>query len=540
MKLLSALDALFLHLETAEQPMHVGALHLLELPGGYQGDYFDDLRRHWQGRLHLAPVFHRRLVTMPLALSNPAWVLETDVDLDWHLQRVRLQRPGNTRQLDAFVAQVHAELLPRDRPLWRAWLIEGLPGGQKAFYAKFHHAALDGQGGVALAKALLDLSPKPPARAARAAGATLAGPPDPDQASATSLLGASLRGLLGQYGALLRATPQMGASLGQLIGTRLRAASSDQATGAAGGYKTGPGSIIASWPDRLLDGVRGLLAPRTRLNVAIDAPRSFATLRLPMAQARQIGRDAGGSLNDVVLAVISGGLRRYLLTHHDLPDRPLVCAMPVSLRSAPHEDARQIGNQTSMVLTPLATDVDDPLEQLAAIIRGTHKAKQVSGAMKSGMPTDLPSLGLPWLLTGLTRLYTRSRLADRIPPVANVIISNVPGPAMPLYLAGARVTACHPVSIVVHGIALNITLESYDGHLDFGLIACARAVPDVAVLARFLEQAFEELTVHWAANTGHTAPVPAAKPQQVAVQNAQKVHAPRTPKARTQRRPGTA
>ena len=484
MKFLSALDALFLHLETPEQPMHVGGLNTLKLPARYKGNFHQDVVEHFQARLHLAPLFRRRLATMPLGVTNPAWIIDKGVDLGWHIQKVKLPKPGSMKQLNAFIAKAHAELLPRDRPLWRAYVIEGLADGQAGFYAKFHHAALDGQGGVALAKAILDLEAKPSKSPTKEVGKPQGKP------STGALLAASFRGLLGQYAALVRAAPQITNSVSDVLSQRL---------------KGGDTQTIASTLDSLITGlkggylgaVKGLVGPKTRMNVAISNKRAFATLSLPLQEVKLLGKAAGGSLNDAVLGVVSGGLRRFLESHGELPKKPLVCAMPVSLRSEPHQGAGEIENQSSMVLTTLASDIVDPVKRLQIIIEGTQRAKQLSAAMKTGMPTDIPSLGIPWLMTGLTKLYTGSKIANRLPPVANVVVSNVPGPPIPLFMAGAQLSSYYPVSIVVHGIALNITLQSYHGQLYFGLIACAKALPDVAKLATFLEASFQELKVHF-------------------------------------------
>jgi diacylglycerol O-acyltransferase / wax synthase len=522
MKFLSALDALFLHLETPEQPMHVGGLNTLTLPKRYKGDFHQDVVQHFADRLHLAPLFRRRLAVMPLGYTNPAWTIDKTIDLAWHIQRIKLPKPGTLKQLNAVVAKVHAELLPRDRPLWRAYVIEGLADGQAGFYAKFHHAALDGQGGVALAKAILDLEPKPP-KAARPGtnSTTLLGTPDAakgkarksgGQPSTGALLAASFRGLLGQYAALVRAAPQMTTSVAGVLSQRLKA---DQVVD-SDTTKATPSSAmrVASALDGLVSGLRGgymssvkgLVGPKTRFNVAIGKKRAFATLALPLQEVKALGKAAGGSLNDAVLAIVSGGLRSMLESCGELPKKSLVCAMPVSLRSEPHQGAGDIENQSSMVLTTLASDETDPKTRLQRIIEGTQRAKQLSTAMKTGLPTDMPSLGIPWLMTGLTKLYTGSKLANRLPPVANVVVSNVPGPPLALYMAGAQISAYYPVSIVVHGIALNITLQSYNGTLYFGLVACAQAVPDLAKLAKFLEDAFQELKVHLAPQTPVSAP----------------------------------
>jgi diacylglycerol O-acyltransferase / wax synthase len=514
MKFLSALDALFLHLETPQQPMHVGGLNTLTLPKRYKGDFHLDVVQHFSQRLHLAPLFRRKLAVMPLGYTNPAWTIDKSIDLAWHIQHVKLPKPGSPRQLNAFVAKAHAELLPRDRPLWRAYVIEGLADGQAGFYAKFHHAALDGQGGVALAKAILDLEPKPSKLVQpstnNATDSIAADAPATNtrkasgQPSTGALLAASFRGLLGQYAALVRAAPQMTTSMAGVLSQRLKKDPSE-VSGLGEAKASSSSSLrVVSALDSLVTGLRGgymssvkgLVGPKTRLNVAIGQKRAFATLALPLQDVKALGKAAGGSLNDAVLAVVSGGLRRMLENYDELPKKSLVCAMPVSLRSEPHQGAGDIENQSSMVLTTLASDEADPKKRLQLIIDGTQRAKQLSMAMKTGMPTDIPSLGIPWLMTGLTKLYTGSKLANRLPPVANVVVSNVPGPPIALYMAGAQISAYYPVSIVVHGIALNITLQSYNGTLYFGLVACAQALPDLAKLAKFLEEAFQELKVH--------------------------------------------
>jgi diacylglycerol O-acyltransferase / wax synthase len=479
-KLLSALDALFLHLETPEQPMHVGGLNTFTLPPLAEKkskkvpvSFYQDVRDHLVSRMHLAPIFKRRLATMPMGLTNPAWHTVDTLDLDWHIQHVQLNKPGSFKQLEAFIAKAHAELLPRDRPLWRAYVIEGLSSGEVGFFAKFHHAALDGQGGVALAKAILDLEAKPVDRTKKESPDTLKGKA---KVSTGALLAASFRGLLGQYTELVRAAPQMTSSL----------------AGAIASFSNTNADSLATTK------TRQFIGPKTRLNVAISKHRAFATLNLPVTEVKAIGKAVGGSLNDAVLGIVSGGLRLFLNSHNELPKKSLICAMPVSLRTEAHANAANIENQSSMVLTSLATDVVDPIERLRTIIEGTVRAKELSAAMKNGMPTDMPSLGIPWLLTGLTQLYTKSKLANHLPPVANVMVSNVLGPPVPLYMAGAAMTSYYPVSIVVHGIALNITLQSYAGQLGFGIIACKKAVPDVTVLAQFLEQAFQELKLRCA------------------------------------------
>ena len=214
--------------------------------------------------------------------------------------------------------------------------------------------------------------------------------------------------------------------------------------------------------------------------MAITNQRRFAARTVPLAEVKEIAKRSGVSLNDVVMATVAGGLREYLIGHRELPERPLSAAVPVSLRAAGDESAN---NQVSMVTMTLATDVADPLQRLKTIAAGSAETKAKLGRVKTAIPTDFPMLAAPWLMSGLASLFGRSRLANVLPPVANLVISNVPGIQQQLYFAGARIISYYPVSIPAHGMALNVTVQSYNGRLDYGLIGCRRAVPDIMDLA---------------------------------------------------------
>jgi WS/DGAT/MGAT family acyltransferase len=225
------------------------------------------------------------------------------------------------------------------------------------------------------------------------------------------------------------------------------------------------------------------LAPRTPLNVAITNQRSYAARSLSLAEVKAMAKKTGTSLNDVVMAIFAGALKRYLADYDCRPDKPLIAGVPVSLREAGNTDAN---NQVSMMIVNLATTIADPIERLRAINTSANAGKKFQGSVKGAMPTDFPSLGVPWIMSGLVSLYGRSRLANRMPPIVNVAISNVPGPQFPLYFAGAKLADFFPVSIPGHGIALNMTVQSYNGLLEVGLTACRRAMPDVADLGNYV------------------------------------------------------
>ena len=261
-----------------------------------------------------------------------------------------------------------------------------------------------------------------------------------------------------------------------------------------------------------------LAGPRTPFNVAITNPRSWAARSVPLAEAKLIAAHAGCTLNDVVLATCSGAMRRYLQDHRALPEGSMNAAVPISVRRQGDTSA---SNQVSMMLMSLASDVRDPLERLRAVAAASKNAKNTIGAASAALPLDFPLPGAPWLLSGLASLYGRSRIANVLPPLANVVISNVPGPQTTLYFAGAKMLTYYPVSIPAHGLALNITVHSYDGDLDYGLIACRRAVPDIDALADHLArehrsllaraQAIQEPTAARAETTGKANPVTKAR-----------------------------
>ena len=461
MRHLSGLDAMFLHVESPEMPMHVGSLNVIKLPEGYAGDYYEDAKAHVAKRMHLADVFTRKLALMPFDLSNPVWVDDEDIDLDYHMRHVTLPLPGSNRQLQQYVARLHSSLLDRSRPLWEFFIIDGLKSGEVALYTKVHHAGIDGQAGAALATAIFDLGPVP--RAVK--------PPRPRvrrnqyQLGMAELAGAALRNTLDQF-----------IKLGKLVPPLARAAR-DVLVPAKGENGKRDWSAL-----KMPKGMK-LFGPRTLFNVSITNQRSFAGRTVPLAEVKQIAKAFGVSLNDVVIATTAGALRRYLKEYDDLPDKPLIAAVPVSLREAGDASAN---NQVSMITMTLGTDIADPVARMLAIHADSSRSKAVMGRMKAVIPTDFPMFGAPWLFSGIASLLGRSRIVNVIPPIANVLISNVQGAPMPLYFAGAELTSYYPVSIPAHGMALNVTVQSYNGRLDYGLIACRRVVPDITDIGDFI------------------------------------------------------
>lgn len=443
---LSGVDASFLHFETPETPMHVGSLMLLDIPKGYTGDYYDDVRGMLAKRLHLASVLTRKLAPMPFELAEPAWIEDDDIDLDYHVRAVTLRRPGSMAQLEQLVARLHSTLLDRSRPLWEMYVIDGLESGQMAFYTKAHHSGVDGKAGVELAKVLYDTTPEMrevrPPRRRRSSGQY--------QLGVTELLQAAAKNTAQQYLKIAETMP-----------------SAMKAFSAAA-------NIVAS--QRVKAGERPLnlgLAPVTIFNESITNQRSYTTLSVPLADIKALGKRVGGTVNTIVMAMCSIALHRFLKERDLLPNETLIAMVPVSLRA---EGDSSMNNQVSAVRVDLATDIADLPDRFKAIHASSEAAKAVVRELKPVLGMNIPITGAPWLMTGLASLIGRSNLFGRLPSAGNVMISNVPGPATPLYLAGALMRHYFPVSIPYHGSALNITVQSYAGKLEFGLTCCRRVL----------------------------------------------------------------
>ena len=482
MKQLSGLDASFLFLETVEMPMHVGALHLFELPADYHGSFVDDMREHMAARLPLAPALRRKLARMPLNLAAPAWV-DADPDLRAHIVGISLGNGAGLAELEQQIGQLHPVLLDRGRPLWKFHVFDGLapgPHGEQRFamYTQLHHAAVDGQAAVALAQVILDLSPEPRVIVLRPSGRERKG-----RLALTVMLRGALANQLEQMGNLVKALPTAVSAISKVAG---RSAGGALGETAASLWARVKGQAATSGRKS----VSNLgLAPRTRLNATVSSRRAFAAVSLPLAELNAARRRQHASLNDAVMMICSGALRRHFAEHGPLPRKSLVAAVPISLRA---KGDTASNNQASMSLISLGTHIAEPAQRLAHVMSASAAMKSTIGSMKSVLPTDFPSLGVPWLMEGLTAIYGRAGVADRIPPVANLVISNVPGPTVPLYMAGAKMLTNYPTSIVVHGVALNITVQTYNDSLDIGIIACAQAMPEVGELAAHVESAFEE------------------------------------------------
>jgi WS/DGAT/MGAT family acyltransferase len=459
MKPIKAVDAAFLQLETPSTPMHVGALFVLE-PASDQDrrTFFRRFRKEIGERLGRSEVFTRRVVSLPFNVANPFWA-DGEVDLDYHVRRTELPAPGSQHQLEECVADLHAPLMDRSRPLWELHVIEGLEGGRVALYVKTHHAGLDGASAQLYLKSFVDTARHPDRGARRKAA-----PPPAEHPAFRDVLTAGLRHQASETLRLPRA----------IVGAAGSAAE------ALRGLRQGLAELAAG----------KATAPRTPLNVAITGERSFASVACGLGEVRQVARAHGATVNDVILAACSGALRRWLMLHDALPAASLVTAVPFSTRE--EGDVSQ-SIQVSFISIDLHTGIEDAHERLRAIHDSAAAAKAGAAKVKAMMPEDLPSVGLPWLLGGLARLISSAELVARLPLPTNVIISNVAGPPVPIYVAGAKAVTYTPVSIPYHGCALNITVYSYDGRLFFGLTGARSALPDLRDLAEGVKVELELL-----------------------------------------------
>lgn len=470
MKQLGGIDASFLYMETPETPMHVAGVTLFEPPADFSGSFYDHFRAFFLSRMHLAPIFEKKLARTVLELDHPGWVDAHDLDFDYHLKKATLPAPGTWAQLEKMVGDLHSVPLDRSRPLWQFTVIDGLDEGAVALYSKVHHAAVDGGAGMAIAAALYDISPKP--RAVK--------PPDPKPEPARkptveerALLGINdfLQNIVRQQLKVVEAIPQ---ALNTITDMLLPKPGAD---GKPGG--------LPGLPD-----VAGMMAPKTPFNVTIGSQRSYAARSISLTDAKFVAKATGTKINDVVMAVCAGALRPYLKAKKALPKKPLIAFVPISLREAGNSDSN---NQVFGMNCQIATEIADPLERLMAIRSKSGESKALAGSVKDIAPKDYSLLGAPLLLPGLMQMYGRAGLADVLPSAVNLTISNTMGPPFPLFCAGAKILALYPVSIPVHGIALNMTVQSYQDKLDFGITADRKAVPDVDALADLLAPALAEL-----------------------------------------------
>lgn len=483
MKQLSGLDSVFLDAEDDHQFTHVSQLLILEKPDpGFAP--FPVWRRQLADRLHQLEPLRRRLVEVPFGLDHPYWIADPDFDLDFHVRHSAVPPPGTDAQLDELVGRLVAAPLDRDHPLWVSHVIEGLGDDRFAILTMVHHSAVDGAAGADLLALMLDdvADAEVPSHAGEW---TPEAPP-----STTSVLArAAVNGLRRPGRGLLLA-----AKAGQQVARASRhPAVIDLADRVRGGLRGPVGAVLNLGrerdPDQQLPRLPAAVAPPTPFNAPISRYRRFEHRALPLAEVKAVGKASGATINDVVVSLCAGGLRRWLLDRGALPEVPLTAMIPVSLRTG--DESEQWTNRVSGTLAALPTDVDGPRERLAAAHDALDVAKNLFRALPGGLTPEFVDLGTPVGVSAISRAVTRWSTLGRAP--FNVIVSNVPGPSEPLYMGGAPMTHYVPVSAIGDGMGLNITVQSYVDQLDLGLLACAELMPDLADLADAVLTEFDEL-----------------------------------------------
>jgi len=464
MQQLSGLDASFLHMETGSTPMHIGSLAIYDqstAPGGRVT--FKEILRFFDKRLHKARAFRQRLVRVPLSLDRPYWIEDPDFDLEFHVRHIALPRPGDWRQLCIQAARLHARPLDMRKPLWEAYVIEGLdnvagvPKDSFALVTKIHHAAIDGVSGAEIAAAIHDLSPDAevdepvrrwqPERIPTGIELLAKG--------AVHSVGAPLK-----FGKLLMRT---GPSLGRVVG----------------GLTTGQLKLP-------------LRVPRTRFNGNVSAHRVFDGRLFQLEEIKAIkNSQPGTTVNDVVVTICGGALRKYLEARNELPKSSLVAMAPMSIR--PEDKLGSAGNMVTAMSLPVRTDIADPVKRLLAVQVESIQAKKLTHAMGPTLAADAAEF-LPSTISGLLmRMYADAALAERIPPVFNTVITNIPGMNVPLYSMGSRMVANYGLGPLVHGLGLFQPVLSYNNTITICAIADRDMMPDPAFYSDCLQASFDEL-----------------------------------------------
>jgi WS/DGAT/MGAT family acyltransferase len=479
MRQLTALDQQFLALEDSRHVGHVGAMAILDpstAPGGRVT--LEDLQALIAERLPLVPPFRWRLAQVPFDLDYDYWVDDADFDLDFHVRELALPPGGTELKLAEQVARIFSRPLDRSRPLWEIYLVHGLPEGRVAVMTKIHHAVIDGMSGNEIQGALLDLSPE-----GREPPPPLSDPGDEPPSELEMLARGALgvaRYPLRLIGSVPRALPNVGEvpSLATIPGFR-----------AAGDLAAGIQRVLGR-RGRVI-GHKDLVPPRTTFNGRVSAHRRFAFGRLSLDEVKEVKNAYGVTVNDVVVALCAGAVRRWLLEHVELPDRPLVAQIPVSVRT--ERQRGTYGNRILLMTAPLFVGEPDPIRRLQLTHDALSDMKERHKALPAELLQDANQFIPPAVFSRAARLSFSLSSSGRGRPAWNMVISNVPGPQFPLYMAGARLEANYPISVITDGMGLNITCMSYCGHIDFGLVADREQMPDLWKVMGWLHDALDEL-----------------------------------------------
>lgn len=448
---LSALDLAFLSLEKQTTPVNVANLLIFEIPEGrsdtFMRELIDDLEKQAAG----AP-FNLKLSSTGTA-RMPSWVEDENFDIHYHVRHSALPKPGTEKDLMELVSRLHSRLLDRGRPLWEFHLIEGLENNRFAIYMKMHHASIDGMGGIELMETILKLAPEAQ-YVAPWTGLNKKKKPKSDEKVSLSERTAKITKKVGDRTRLLKDLS------GLIWGTGLKSIGMKDNTAPA-----------------------PFTAPKSMFNVPITGARRFAVKTISLSEIKAIGKEAGATVNDMVLAMCAGALRKYMREKEELPKKPLVASVPVSVRQV-----NRSGNQITYVAANLATDEPDTMTRLKKIGASTQNAKHEIEDLSPGAATSFAVVA-----QGLVAVLNQLNMTELLPPPANVTISNVPGPRAPLYFGDAKLVGTYPLSVLIDGQSLNITVVSYCDSIGFGLMACRDTIPDVNTLADYIEESLESI-----------------------------------------------
>ncbi|MCF6300562.1 MAG: wax ester/triacylglycerol synthase family O-acyltransferase [Proteobacteria bacterium] len=461
MQALSGLDSSFLYLETANTPMNVGGLDV------YEGSLsFEEFRDFLAKRIHLAPRLQQRLVQVPFSLDHPYWIDDPDFDIDLHLHHVALPKPGDWKQLRKLASKEFGKPLDRNRPLWEFIFVEGLdsisqvPKGSVAIISKIHHAAIDGASGAEILGLLFDVTKKPRKI------------PPPIEKEPMAVPG-SLKLLAFSTINFIKRPLRLPGLL----------------------YETAKSTLAAGRISRVQssDVPRTFFnAPKCILNQPISSRRLWNTALLSLKRIKALRAAVpGATLNDVLMAICTAALRRYLLEKDQLPDKPLVAMVPVSTRTT--DEKNNMGNQVSAMLIQLPTDEADPIEQLRRLQANTSRGKAYQGAIGVKQMTDYAEFIPFGLGAQAARLYTRMQVSKHHRPLFNVVITNVPGPQVPLYMNGKLMLAHMGMAPIFDGMGLILPIFSYNGVLSISPTTASNIMPDVDVFARYLRESANTL-----------------------------------------------
>jgi WS/DGAT/MGAT family acyltransferase len=476
---LSGQDAVFIYGETPSMPMHTMGTTILD-PSGVPGGFgFEQIAATVAARIHRIPPFRQRLLEVPFGLGHPLLVDDPDFRVENHLHRIALPAPGGMRELAEVVGDLAGRLLERSQPLWEMWVVEGLEGGRIALVAKLHHCMIDGASGSSQMANLMDLEPDVRVESA---------PPwNPPPLPATLPLVARSVGS-GFVGPL---------QLGRLLFSTARGLRARRRVRSELAQRDGRSPAFLQ------------LAPSTPMNGAVTTHRKVAYGSVPLDEVKRIKNAFGVTVNDAALAASALALRRYLQARDALPEEPLVCGVPISLKS--ETEKQELSNKVSLMSVRLPTHLDDPEAIVQAVERATADAKRVHLAAADDLAPRWLQLAPPLLTTLGARLYSDWDVGDLAPVIWNVVVSNMRGPPVPLYFGGARVEAVYPMGPVGEGFGLNITLLSNMGRLDVGVLACRELVPDPWEITEGLVQAVAELGLAARKKEG-ASPQPGASP----------------------------